>query len=123
MSYLRTITCLAALSLLGIACHSNPPPQHAAATACPHQCPMHEAAALSDVKVQTTEAGATIELVAKRPEDASKVQQHAQQMAAMLSSGQCPMHGAQGGMHHEHHQHHQHHQHPHCATPPCAGAQ
>ena len=113
-----TMSCVIALSFLGIGCHATVPPRHAQATACQHECPMHQApghgeghacpmhqaAALSDIKVQSTDAGAVIELVAKRPEDASKVQESAQQMAAMLSGG-CPMHGAHGAAHHHHHAH------------------
>jgi glutamate-1-semialdehyde aminotransferase len=98
----------AGLSLLFLGCHSAPPPAHGHAghaghaMMCQHDCPMHQAATLSDVKVQTTAGGAVIELVAKRPEDAAKVQQSAQRMAEMLNAGGCANHN-DGGAHHHHH--------------------
>jgi len=98
----------AALCITGFGAYSYAQPQPGAA-ACGDACPMHQAAALSDVKVEQTKQGAVIKLVAKRPEDVAKVQQSAQQMAAMLSSGSCPMHAAHAGngdMHQHHHQHH-----------------
>jgi len=64
---------------------------------------MHEAAELSDIKVELTKQGAVIQLVAKRSEDVSKLQQRAQQIAEHLKSGGCPMHAGHGGMHHQGH--------------------
>jgi hypothetical protein len=79
---------------------------------------MHQAASLATIKVEQTKQGAVIQLVAKKPEDVSKVQQSAQQMATMLSSGSCPMHAAHGGGMHGHgHEHHDHHDAPPSAAP------
>lgn len=69
------------------------------------ECPMHEMAELSTVKVEQTKQGAIIQLMAKKPEDVGKVQQQAKRVAAMLTSGSCPMHAEHGGMHHHHHHH------------------
>jgi hypothetical protein len=64
---------------------------------------MHEAAELSDIKVELTKQGAVIQLVAKRAEDVSALQQHAQKLAETLKSGECPMHAGHGGMHQHKH--------------------
>jgi hypothetical protein len=65
---------------------------------------MHQAAELSDIKLESTKQGATIVLVAKRAEDIAKVQESARQIAAMLSGQECPEHAGRGGMHHHGHQ-------------------
>ena len=56
--------------------------------------------------MEQTKQGAVIQWIAKRPEDISKVQQNAQQLATLLSSGSCPM--LHEGMHLEHGQAQQH---------------
>lgn len=70
---------------------------------CDH-CPMKAASELSDIKVELTKTGAIIRLTSKRPEDLSKVQESAQEIASALSSADCMMHG-KGGMHHHEHDH------------------
>lgn len=52
-------------------------------------CPAKIAAELSDIKVELTKSGATLRLTARRRQDVSTVQESAQQIAAVLSSGEC----------------------------------
>jgi hypothetical protein len=117
MTKAKTLSWVAALCVTGLGAYAFADEPKSAA-ACGSECPMHQAAELSTIKVEQTKQGAVIQLIAKKPEDVAKVQQSAQQMAAMLSSGACPMHAAHGGgMHHmhgheqdEHHEHHEHQQ-------------
>lgn len=115
MTNVKKLSWAAALCLVGYAGYSVAQPKPG--MPCGDGCPMHEAAELSNIKVEQTKQGAVIQLIAKRPEDVAKVQQSAQQLAAMLSSGECPMHAAHADMHpHHHHHHHQ------GAAPPAAPA-
>lgn len=105
MNKTQTLSSIAALCLVSIGTYAWAEPKHGAEMGCDHECPMHQAAALSDVKVEQTKQGAVIQFIAKRPEDISKVQQNAQQLATMLSSASCPM--MHEGMQHEHEHKHQ----------------
>jgi hypothetical protein len=89
-----------AACLAGITAYAGAQTKAAPAVA-DQTCPMHQAAELSDVKVEQTKDGAIIRLVAKRPEDIGKVQDSAQRMATMLSHDDCPMHAGHG-MHGHH---------------------
>jgi hypothetical protein len=102
MKKIQTTAWAVALCLGGFGAYAVAQPKPAANMACSHECPMHEAAELSDIKVEQTKEGAVIRLVAKRPEDVSKVQQSAQKLAGMLSGKDCPMHAHHGGMEHQH---------------------
>jgi D-lyxose ketol-isomerase len=90
---------VAALCAAGFAAYAVAQPK-AAQMQCSHECPMHGAAELSDIKVEQTKQGAVIHLVAKRAEDVGKVQQSAQKLMGMLNGQQCPMHAHHGGMQH-----------------------
>ena len=102
MRKVQTTVCIIALGLGGFGAYAVAQPKPAAQMECSHECPMHDAAELSDIKVEQTKQGAVIHLVAKRPEDVSKVQQSAQKLASMLNGKDCPMHGQHGGMPHQH---------------------
>ena len=102
MHKVQTTVWVIALCLGGFGAYAVAQPKEAAQMECSHECPMHEAAELSDIKVEQTKQGAVIHLVAKRAEDVSKVQQNAQKMATMLKGQPCPMHSHQGGMQHQH---------------------
>ncbi|HET8937530.1 MAG TPA: hypothetical protein VFN67_29005 [Polyangiales bacterium] len=103
MQKVRTSVLLIALCLGGFGTYAVAQPKAAADMECSHECPMHEAAELSDIKVEQTKQGAVIHMVAKRAEDVSKVQQSAQKLANMLGGQHCPMHAHHGGK--EGHQH------------------
>ena len=102
MKKVQTTVWAAALCLGGFGAYASAQPKAATETECSHECPMHNAAELSDIKVEQTKQGAVIHLVAKRAEDVNKVQQSAQKLASMLNSKNCPMHPHHGGMEHPH---------------------
>lgn len=102
MKSVHTIVATFAISLGGFGAYALAQPKPAANMECSHECPMHDAAALSDINVEKTKQGAVIHLVAKRAEDISKVQDSAQKMAGMLKGEPCPMHKHHAGMQHQH---------------------
>jgi hypothetical protein len=91
MNKTQILASIAALCLLGVGTYAWAQPKPGAEMGCEHDCPMHQTAALSEVKVEQTKQGAVIQMIAKRPEDVSKVQQNAHELARLLNSGSCPM--------------------------------
>lgn len=102
MQKVRTTIGIVALCLGGFGAYAAAQPKAAPNMECSHECPMHDVAQLSDIKVEQTKQGAVITLVAKRAEDVGNVQQHAQKLASMLNGQACPMHAHHGGMQHQH---------------------
>jgi hypothetical protein len=69
-------------------------------------CPMGKLASLSDLKVENTKSGASIQFVAKDTKNLAEVQALAAKVVEKVKSGHCPMmHGAEQ---HEHGHHHRH---------------
>ncbi len=62
--------------------------------ACMHEgakCPLQQLLAIADLKVEKTKSGAALQLSAKDPNKLAEVQKLAEELAAHLKSGACPM--------------------------------
>ena len=100
MTNAKTFVWTFGLCLLGSGAMAFAESKTAPVPSCTHEhCPIRTAHELSDIKVELTQKGATIQLTAKRAEDVSKLQESAQEIAAALSGGNCMMHMAYGAMH------------------------